>query len=166
MLSDAIISECGKYRYSLTRTWDGSLPVACFIGLNPSTADASKDDPTIRKCVGFARRWGCGGIEMVNLFAFRATQPSDMKKAADPVGPLNDLYVCEAAARCRPLVAAWGANGGFKGRDVGLLGLLRSSGREVACLKLTRDGFPWHPLYVPYASDPVPYLWHLWRKSE
>ena len=107
MKSDAVISDCGKYRYRLTRKWGYGRPCG-FIMLNPSTADALHDDPTIRRCVGFAKAWGCGALIVVNLFAVRATSPREMMRADDPVGPENKEHVQRAATyvaglRPRPL---------------------------------------------------------------
>src|SRR5262245_19133112 len=93
---EALISPCGLYRYWLTRTWDNSLRRVCWVMLNPSTADAEQDDPTIRRCVGFARSWGAGGIIVVNLFAFRASDPKALLRAADPVGPDNDGHILKS----------------------------------------------------------------------
>jgi len=146
----AIISDCGNYRYELRRIWDHSLPPVMFIGLNPSTADATKDDPTIRRCISFATAWSCGSIIMVNCYAFRATNPSEMKRAAFPVGPLNDSTVqrmaAETAHRNGKIVAAWGA-GCSQDREIVLRKLL--TGREVWCLGKNKNGSPKHPLYVP-----------------
>ena len=89
MKKGATISECGLYRYSLTRVWDDVLPMCIFVMLNPSTADADIDDPTIRRCINFAKREGCGSLMVVNLFAYRATSPADMKAAVDPIGSGN-----------------------------------------------------------------------------
>src|SRR4051812_49823510 len=86
---NAVISACGAYRYVLTRQVGGGVRRATFIMLNPSTADASNDDPTIRRCIGFAQRWGCGQLAVLNLFAYRATDPADLKRASEPVGPEN-----------------------------------------------------------------------------
>ena len=107
----AELSDCGLYRYLLTRTWDAQCERVVFIGLNPSTADATEDDPTIRRIIGFARSWGYGGVDMLNLFAFRATDPSDLKAAVDPVGPKNDRYLAEYTSRSHATVAAWGVHG-------------------------------------------------------
>lgn len=144
--SSAVISPCGLYRYTLSRLWDDELPPIAFVGLNPSTADATKDDPTIRRCIAFARRWNCGGLYMLNLFAFRATDPDDMKTASDPVGPENDRYILEIAKECPLVIAAWGTHGGMNRRDVHVMNLLENS--LVSCLSKTKDGFPRHPLYV------------------
>src|SRR4028119_2392792 len=89
----AIFDPTRTYRYALWRTWDAARPPVAFVLLNPSTADARRDDPTIRRCANFARTWGFGGLEVVNLFAFRATHPTDLKCAADPVGPQNDVHL-------------------------------------------------------------------------
>jgi hypothetical protein len=154
----AVISECGLFRYRLTRVWDPALRRACYIGLNPSTADATSDDPTIRRCVSFARDWGCGGIEMVNLFAFRATDPAAMLAAADPVGPENDRHIRSAAEHCWPVVAAWGVSGTFRGRDEEVRKILRRVGVAVGALKVTKEGHPGHPLYIRRGTPIVSYL--------
>ncbi len=150
----AAFSECGTYRYQLWRRWDESKPYVCFIGLNPSTADALTNDPTIRKCMKFARTWGYGALCMVNLFAFRATDPRDMKRAPDPVGPANDLHLancCKGAAR---VVAAWGVDGKHQGRAIGVRALL--SGCDLHHLGLTDAKEPKHPLYRPDSTQPEP----------
>lgn len=147
---DAVISSCGLYRYRLTRDWDGDKPRLGFIMLNPSTADHREDDPTIRRCMGFARRDGFGGIEVVNLFAFRATKPQVMRAAADPVGPENDDYIRALLGRGHPVIAAWGANGDYRGRDQAVLRLARETNRaDLRHLGLTAKGQPMHPLYRP-----------------
>lgn len=149
--ADALISPCGKYRYRLERFWSGdhALP---FIMLNPSTADASNDDPTIRRCMGFARDRGFGGIIVANLFAYRATSPADMKAAIDPIGPGNDTAttaLMKWAARAGvPIVAAWGAHGPFRRRDVQVVSLANLIGSRLVSLGTTKDGHPRHPLYV------------------
>ena len=93
MEKGAILSTDRKYRYVLTRIWDETKPTVVFIGLNPSIADEEKDDQTIRKCIGYSKRWGNGKLIMVNLFAFRSTGPSLLKRVEDPVGPENDSYI-------------------------------------------------------------------------
>lgn len=143
----AVISECGTYRYRLERSWDTGKPCGVFVMLNPSVANADLDDPTIRRCVGFARAWGWGRLVVVNLFAYRATDPKELKAAVDPVGPENDRHIREAVAD-RPVVCAWGGGGGFVGRDRAVLRLLREAGVEPMCLRLSGGGHPWHPLYA------------------
>jgi hypothetical protein len=149
MNASAVISPCGQYRYVLTRTWDEALPVLVFCMLNPSTADASEDDPTIRRCMGFARREGCGGIAVVNIFAWRATHPSDLPAdLSTAVGPDNVRHL-EDVVKGRRVVVAWGANA-LANRMVSetFLGGLRAAAASVHCLGKTRAGYPRHPLYV------------------
>jgi len=153
--SSAILSPCGLYRYSLSRVWDERLPLVCWVMLNPSTADADRDDPTIRRCVGFARDWGAGGIVVTNLFAFRATDPRELFRAKGPVGPDNDRHIAESSGGRRTL-AAWGAHGGYLGRDLEVLRLLGALGCRVECLGLTKKGLPRHPLYVSGQAQPAP----------
>lgn len=135
----------GRYRYLLWRRW-AEADSLLFIMLNPSTADAAQDDPTIRRCIGFARRWGFGGVEVVNLFAWRATLPRELAKARDPVGPHNDRAISLAVARSRAVIAAWGVHGALGDRDAQVAPLLAAT--RLRCLGLTRDGAPRHPLYV------------------
>ena len=123
-----------------------------FVGLNPSTADETQDDPTIRRCIAFAKAWGYGGVCMTNLFAYRATLPEVMKATSDPVGPDNDEYLRALAADAGVVVAAWGANGTHKGRDAEVRKLLP----ELHCLALTKDGHPGHPLYLRKTLTPFP----------
>lgn len=151
---DARFSECGRYRYTLARTW-GVAPFACWVMLNPSTADASQDDPTIRRCIGFSKAWGYGGLCVVNLFAFRATDPVAMKLQTDPVGPGNDEAILGAADERELVVAAWGVHGTHRGRAADVLRLLREAGSVVHCLGATKDGHPKHPLYVAGATKAV-----------
>lgn len=141
----ADVSECGQYRYRLWRIWD-SAPLAGFIMLNPSTADADVNDPTILRCMDFARRWECGGIMVVNLFALRSPHPKDLERHADPVGPENDAWVFGEGKCCRPLIAAWGAGGKLMARGARMQRLMRERGIALCHLGLTQDGYPKHPL--------------------
>lgn len=155
----AVISGCGLYRYRLWRRWDDSLPVLPFIMLNPSTADGEEDDHTIRKCVGFAERMNCGGIEIVNLFAFRATKPLDLKLAGWSVGPSNDAHICTVLRAYGPRVlCAWGVNiqcaAGWA-RVAAVRQLLEEHGGHPVALRLTGNGVPWHPLTLPYSDEVV-----------
>lgn len=140
---DALISACGRYRYTLTREW-GTGPQACWIMLNPSTADAFKDDATICVVVGRSRRAGWGSLVIVNLFAYRATEPKALRSAADPVGPENDVHIAGAVRRAAVVVVAWGTQGAYLGRDRAVLGTL--IGRELLSVGRTKDGHPRHPL--------------------
>ena len=155
----AIFSDCERYRYLLWRQWDFLDPepvYMAFIGLNPSTADESKNDPTIRRCIGFAKREGYAGLYMLNLFAYRATQPSVMMAAEDPIGPDNDRVIADYVEVAGKAVACWGGDGGFDYRDLAVSRLLRSSrhaktrtiGEVLWCLGTTAGGYPRHPLYV------------------
>lgn len=153
----AEISECGCYRYELRRRWSQGDQLVAFIGLNPSTADANNDDPTLRRCIDFARRWGCDGLVMVNLFAYRATEPKVMKVADDPIGPENNAVLCRVANECSLVVACWGHHGSHMGRDRDVMVLLDS----LLCMGLTKDGHPRHPLYMPKDSQ----LCEFWNGS-
>lgn len=144
MTSGAIISECGTYRYRLWRQW-GDGPSCTFVMLNPSTADAEQDDPTIRRCRKFAEREGCGRLDVVNLFAYRATDPKVMMRADDPVGPLNDWHIVDATKGAGLVIAAWGMAGFFMGR--GNYVRWRLGGANWRCFKIVSNGEPIHPLY-------------------
>ena len=98
MLRSAAFSPCRRYRYCLSRVWNPKLPSVMFVGLNPSTADEQEDDPTVRRCIGFARNWNFGGLILVNLFAYRSTDPADLLRVDDPVGPGNDKHILASAA--------------------------------------------------------------------
>ena len=155
MNSDAIISECGTYRYLLQRSWDVKLQAVCFIMLNPSTADAQVDDPTIRRCIGFAQRFGFGQLEVVNLFALRSTNPKKLLDHQDPIGPENNEQIVAAAHVCNLTICAWGGNGGYKGRDKAVLKLLRDNDIVPHALRVSKDKRPAHPLYLPYSLTPI-----------
>ena len=146
--SSAVLSDCGKYRYKLTRVWDPNRPVLRWIMLNPSTADHTDDDPTIRKVVGFSERNGFGSIEVFNLFAYRATDPSELRKVADPIGPENHFYLSQIA---RPLVLAWGNHGAYRRQGKEVLRLLNFP--FAFYLGTTQSGQPRHPLYIPYSQS-------------
>jgi len=152
MRTDAKLSACRKYRYALWRTWDESKPFAMFIGLNPSTADETEDDPTIKRCINFAKSWGYGGLCMANLFAYRATDPNVMFSAQDPVGPENDIWLKSLAKDAGILIAAWGNDGAHLDRSKQALAILP----PLHCLKLNKSGEPAHPLYQPGTAQPVP----------
>lgn len=143
---DALISDCGLWRYTLTRTWDPAKPALCILGLNPSVADAFKDDPTVCREIAFADRWGYGSLLKGNIFAFRSTDPKNMKAAKDPVGPENDRWIRWMSEYAKTVVAAWGVHGAFLGRQEAVSKLL--AGRPLWCLGTTKEGYPRHPLYV------------------
>jgi hypothetical protein len=147
----------GRYRYSLRRTWDSALPRVAFIMLNPSTADGRADDPTIRRCIGFARRWGYGSLIVVNLFAYRTPSPAVLARASGPVGPDNDRHLRAAWSRSAAIVAAWGVHGSLLGRDLAVMALLARGRKPLLCLGTTQDGHPRHPLYLPADVQPRPF---------
>jgi hypothetical protein len=149
------MSPCGQYRYVLRREFGNPGAPVIFIGLNPSTADAKTDDPTIRRCIVFAKDWGFTSLIMVNLFAFRATDPKVMARAADPIGPENDATLRQFADMPEPAIciAAWGVGGGLLGRDA----QVRKMFPRLHVLRLTKGGHPAHPLYLPKTLKPT--LW-------
>jgi hypothetical protein len=157
-----MLSQDGVYRYLLTRKWGSVVDngAATFVMLNPSTADATTDDPTIRRCIGFAKAWGLSGLIVVNLYALRSTDPRALRAHADPIGPDNGLYlgdVLDAAAhRGTPVVAAWGAHADpAHARTFARMASAR--GVELQCLGRTKAGAPRHPLYIAAATALQPW---------
>lgn len=164
----AILDDTRTYRYRLTRPYSPTVPPVLWVMLNPSTADETADDPTIRRCIGFQSRW-CGyavpgAVEVVNLFARRATDPKELRDAVgflDLVGPYNDEHIMAAGAEMAEtpgsrIVVAWGAQSFAKQRARVVAALLRTYG-QLYCLGTTKDGSPRHPLYVPYSQPLVPW---------
>lgn len=149
----ADFSECGAYRFLLWRIWDDRRPPLGAIMLNPSTADAIKDDPTVARCGNRARRLQHGGVIVGNLYGFRATDPRKMKAAEDPVGPHNDPHLRMIGTLCPTILLAWGSHA-EKGRAQLVIEMLRShpSKPKLLHLGLTKDGHPRHPLYVGYET--------------
>lgn len=151
----AWISDDGMFRYSLTRElgyFEARDETVTFVMLNPSTADAETDDPTIRKCAKFARSWGFGRLKVVNIYAYRATDPRELGKVEDPVGPENFCTIAKVVGGSDLVVCAWGANAPKAAADV-VLDMVAAP----HALRLTKSGAPWHPLYVPDATRPVPF---------
>jgi hypothetical protein len=156
----AVFSPCGNYRYSLTRAWDDTKPRVCFLMQNPSVADDREDDPTVKKCIGFARRWGFGSIVVVNIRAFVATDPTDVGCAAargmDTVGPDNARYVRDAISQCMSLVVACGG-------DESMLDAARETlagcdvAAEISCIGYTKDDVPKHPSRLGYSTPREPF---------
>jgi hypothetical protein len=149
--STATISECNRYRYSLERAWSAGTSRLLVIGLNPSTADSSADDPTVRRCVGFAKQFGFDGLLIGNLFAARSTSPVALRSFEDPIGPDNDMWLQKLQAKAGRVVVAWGNGGRNGGRSAAVIGLLR----DPYCFGKTRMGEPLHPLYLPGSADLV-----------
>jgi hypothetical protein len=142
----ATLSTDRGYRYSLWRQWSGGGSVLNIIGLNPSTADETTDDPTVRRCIGFAKRLGFDALELTNLFAWRATSPGQLSFVRDPIGWENDEAIINAAEYAQMVVCAWGVHGGLYGRDQVVRDLL--SNCDTWCFGITKDGHPRHPLYL------------------
>lgn len=163
----AILDETRTYRYRLVRpkTCAWPIPPTLWVMLNPSTADEVRNDPTIRKCRGFQAVWAAGergaACEVVNLFALRATDPAELPKHPDPVGPDNDSHIAGAALDVLSgggkVVFAWGANRFARERAAIVTASLAELGQPVYCLGTTKDGSPRHPLYVPYSQPLVPW---------
>lgn len=151
----AVFSPCLRYRYVLARRWDASLPVCAWLMLNPSTADADRDDPTVRRCRRLADAWGFGAIEVINIFAWRSTDPAGLRRTDDPVGPRNDPWIRRVAKRCDTLVCAWGEHGQLKNRDRRVLNLLHQTGVAPFSLGENASGRPKHPLYTPKTVKPI-----------
>ncbi len=154
--SSAVLSDDEKYRYLLTRELGAGAPLV-FIMLNPSTADADVDDPTIRRCIRFAARENAGRLVVVNLFALRATDPRELARDPDPVGPRNDEFIlmhCGPGAR---IVAAWGAHPFAAARARTVAQMVAGAGGRLECLGVTKDGHPRHPLYVRGDAPLLPY---------
>lgn len=149
----ATFSPCRKYRYGLHRVWSNLAKprYAMFIGLNPSTADETLDDPTIRRCITYARDWGYDGYIMGNIFAYRATKPEVMKACPSPIGDDNDVWLKHLVARSEIVIAAWGTHGTHLGRG----DQVRSLIPNLHVLQLTKDGHPNHPLYLKKTLTPV-----------
>lgn len=159
-VSGATISPCGLYRYTLSReieydafpeNFDGGRVL--WVMLNPSTADATINDPTIRRCIGYTRAWGMSGFDVVNLYAYRATAPTTLWLVDDPVGPENDDHIADCAEYASRIVCAWGKPGPLKERALHVRGLLENRGK-VHYLTLNKDGSPGHPLYLPKELRP------------
>lgn len=155
--STALYSPCETYRYALAREWGPGKRVV-FVMLNPSTADERRNDPTVERCERRARMAGAGAFKVVNLFAFRATLPACLKQAADPVGPQNDKVLAAAADWGEQVICGWGTHGSHLSRDLQTEAILRAKGVTLWHLGLTKAGQPRHPLYLPYARQPEPWV--------
>lgn len=157
----AVITPCGRFRPRLWRRWNDALPVLPFMMLNPSEADGEEDDHTVRKCVGFAERFGYGGIEIVNLSDFRAKNPKDLKAAGWLVSPQNDAHISTVVRCYGPmLVVAWGVNANCAegwARVKQVCELLDDLSADPHALCVTANGTPAHPLMLPYKSELQPW---------
>lgn len=153
METGALLSDDRVYRYALWRRWNEDLGMVAFIGLNPSTADETEDDPTIRRCIGFAKDWGYGGIYMLNLFAFRATDPKAIKKSGAPIGPDNGEHLIRYCRKSEQIIAAWGTHGEYLDRGAVVKAVLASCFQRLWCLGETKAGHPRHPLYLAKSTE-------------
>ncbi|MFK7776747.1 MAG: DUF1643 domain-containing protein [Gimesia sp.] len=154
----AIFSDCEEYRYILTRNFETSNSGVCnFIMLNPSTADAMKNDPTVARCCKYAQKWGYGALIVTNIFAFRATDPKVMKSKSDPVGELNMQYIYKAASESDFIVCAWGTHGSYENQGSEVVTMLEEMQDIMHCLEITKHGHPKHPLYCRGDLKPIPY---------
>lgn len=163
LYTSAELSHCGAYRYSLGRIWREGGPSMLFVMLNPSTADADTDDPTIRRCIGFARREGCGALMVVNLFALRTSDPIALLKADDPVGPFNDYHIgravqLHARSGARIVLAHGRVHSRLHPRYRHVQIMLRNV--ETWCLGRTAAGYPRHPLYLRADAPLACYNWY------
>lgn len=169
MIREADICPTGLYRWWLLRVWDDRLPLLIIVMLNPSTADAERDDPTVLALIHFAKLWGYGGLRIVNLFAWRASQPAEMLKAADPIGDSNGLHIGTAISYAREttgrILVAWGNGGHHLDQDERFIARARSAGVELVCLGMTQDCSPKHPMArgrhrIPRDQQPI-----IWRAA-
>lgn len=153
--SVAVYSDCENYRYALTREWDKSGRKVMFVMLNPSKATEVQNDPTIERCERRARALGYGGFRATNIFAYRATDPRDMRAAKNPEGPDNENQLVEGACWADDVICAWGTHGAHMGQGKRIERLLRETGRPLLHLGLSKAGHPKHPLYIAYAQRPI-----------
>ncbi|MEM7102805.1 MAG: DUF1643 domain-containing protein [Bacteroidota bacterium] len=153
MRTDAIFSNDRIYRYRLSRYWDDTKPAVLFIGLNPSTADEKTNDPTIRRLIGFARRWGFGTMHVCNLYAFRTPYPKELFKYHTPVGPENDAWIKRTQEAVEKVVLVYGTHGTKNDRHLEILDLVN----HPWCVKYSKYNLPMHPLYLSYTKQPLAY---------
>lgn len=154
MNKSALFDYHRTYRWHLWREWDKKLRTVCFIMLNPSTADENKNDPTVERCQRRAVQMGFGSMSVLNIFAFRSTNPAVLYTATDPVGRENDRIIRLKAKEAAMVVCGWGNHGQLNKRGEQVLAMLREIGVTPHALKLTSIGIPWHPLYLPYTLLP------------
>lgn len=160
-VSVAVYSDCEAYRYSLTRVWEKAGRRALFIMLNPSTATEMQNDPTVERCERRARALHFGAFRVLNIFAYRATDPRDMRRADDPVGPGNDAAIAQGLSWADQVICAWGTHGEHLNRGPHVEAMLRKAGGSLYHLGLSKAGHPKHPLYIGYQVQPVE-----WRNAD
>lgn len=154
--ASAVFSEDETYRYLLTRAW-GEGQCVTWVMLNPSTADHEANDPTITRIMGFSRRWGFGGLTVVNLYALRSTDPAALASHPDPIGPENDRIIAENCEPDQMVIGAWGSGFRQKDRPAAVAAMVAETGWPMLCLGTTKDGHPRHPLYVKGDTTPIVY---------
>jgi hypothetical protein len=155
LISTAEFSPCRTWRYQLKRQWQEGDNLVAFVGLNPSTADETKNDPTVTRCIKYAQTWDYDGMFMLNIFAYRATDPKVMREFYAPVGPDNNKWILNTVKECRLVVACWGNHGSFLERGKVVASMIQ----DLKCLKITKAGHPSHPLYLKSSLMPVDYAW-------
>ena len=155
--STATYSDCERYRYALTRTWDAGGKRVLFVMLNPSKATEVQNDPTVERCERRTRALGFGAFQVTNIFAWRDTDPFQMRKAKDPIGPDNDAAILAGVAWADQVIAAWGTHGAHMNRGPQMTTLLQGTGKPLYTLGLSKHGHPKHPLYISYSQQPI--LW-------
>ena len=153
--TDADFSRCGQYRYRLSRLW-GDGPAVLWLMLNPSTADATQNDPTVERCERRARAAGYGQLLVANIFALRSTDPKALYQHDSPVGAENDWYIERMAEQAQLVICGWGNHGRYRRRGVNVMRTLQATGYKPHALRMTKARQPNHPLYVPYAVEPRP----------
>jgi len=155
---ETVFSDCRKYRYRLSQIWDESKAPLHWLMLNPSTADEVKNDPTVERCERRARMWGYGGSVVMNIFAYRATDPKDMRAQKDPVGPENDQWIRDLAKRSHEIdvIGGWGEHGAHMDRGKAVIDIFRQEKGMLSALKVNASGHPKHPLYIGYKATPEP----------
>lgn len=155
----ADFSDCRTWRYRLWRKWNEELPSVVFLMLNPSTADEMTNDPTVERCERYAGRWGFGGMVVLNLFALRSTDPRELEKVDDPVGPENDAWIAGTClghwTAASPIICAWGNRGSYMNRATEVVSMIRNM--DLRCLGLNKTGQPKHPLYLRSNITPKPF---------
>lgn len=157
--SEAVYSDCKRYRFTLTRVWDETGGAVHFVMLNPSTATEEQNDPTVERCERRARTLGFGRFRVTNIFAWRDTDPMGLRRSQEPVGEGNDAAIQEGLAWADQTIAAWGTHGALLDRGATVRAILSASKRTIHVLGLTKAGHPKHPLYLPYAQ--TPFLWDI-----
>ena len=152
----AVIDKSKLYRYRLWRTFDSGKGTVAFIMLNPSTADAKHTDPTLTRCIGFAKFWGYQKLDIVNLFAYRATDPKELHRVSDPIGPENDKYIVDVISKADLVVAAWGEKGKTLRRNRQVINIVKPI-ISLYALEILKCGQPRHPLYAKADIQPIRY---------